>query len=51
MVAVTLLVFDAPLLLFDIHHTVPHGLQQLSSYRTTNISALNIDTFWYFLDV
>jgi hypothetical protein len=39
MVAVTLLVFGALLLPFDIHHTVQRELQHLSSYRTTNIFA------------
>jgi hypothetical protein len=45
MVAATLLVFGALLLPSDIHHTVQHELQHLSSYRTTNTSALNLGTF------
>jgi hypothetical protein len=28
---------------------VTRVLQHLSSYRTTNTSALNLDTFWYCL--
>jgi hypothetical protein len=46
MVEATLLVFGALLLPFDIHHTVQRVLQQPSSCRTTNTSALNLGTFW-----
>jgi hypothetical protein len=45
MVAVTLLAFGILLLPSDIHHTVQHELQHLSSYHTTNNSALNLGTF------
>jgi hypothetical protein len=51
MVEAILLVFGALLLPFDIRHTVQHVLQHLSSYRTTNTSASNPDTFWYYPDL
>jgi hypothetical protein len=44
MVEVTLLVFGAQPLPSDTHHTVQRVLQHLSSYHTTNTSALNPDT-------
>jgi hypothetical protein len=51
MVEATLLVFGALLLPFDLHHTMQRVLQHPFSYRTTNTSASNLDTFWYYLDV